>query len=131
MTFQRTGYVAVILLVFVAACGSGETAGTEFPTGRFESTAENDHHFPLAIEFNEDGTFGFFTTPSSDVAMVEGTYSVEGSLYTDSTSDYSGCPFPGTYTWAYDGQDLTFQLFEAAECAVRRSAYDGQTYTRS
>ncbi len=124
MSFQRIGYVAVILLVFVAACGSGDTVGSEFPTGRFESTAR-------ALEFNEDGTFGFFISPSSDVAAVEGTYSVDGSLYTEETSNFSGCPFPGTYTWAYDGQDLTFQLFDEDECGVRRAAYDGQTYTRS
>ena len=111
------------VLVFLVSCAS---PSPEFPTGKFVSEPGQT----LTFQFNEDGTWGLFLG-NSEAPAVRGTYSVEGNLFTEETSNYSPCPYPATYTWTYDGQNLAFQLFGEDQCGERRSTYDGQTFTKS
>jgi hypothetical protein len=83
-----------------------------------------------AFQFNEDGIWAFFVD-NREVPAVSGTYSVDGNLYTETSSDLPACPsFPATYTWAFDGQNLSFELHGTDECGIRRFHYDGRTYIR-
>ena len=61
---------------------------------------------------------------------VDGTYSVDGNLYTEQTAS-AYCDTPGTYTWTYDGENLTFEASGEDECAARERVYLGRTYTKS
>ncbi len=100
-----------IVLLLLASCASPSPATTlEFPTGKFVN--EDIHR---AFQFNEDGTWDFFYI-NLEVPALNGTYSVDGDLYTDTSSNYAPCPDPATYTWTYDGDNLTFQLFDD-DCA--------------
>ena len=103
-------------LTLLAACVPPTPAPPEFPTGRFVN-ADGDEEF----QFNEDGTWSYFQGQSQS-PVVFGTYSIDGDLYTDETNSDPDCPFPGTYTWPYDGGTLTFRLVED-ECDGRPGAY--------
>ena len=81
------------------------------------------------FEFNEDGTWAYFFR-NLEVAAVEGRYSVDGNLYTEESSTYVGCPYPGTYSWTLVGQRLTFAVSGEDECGVRVSSYS-QTFVRA
>ena len=64
-----------------------------------------------------------------EVPLVSGKYVTNGNLYTEMTHDYPGLrQIPMTYYWAYDGRNLTFQLFGEDVHSHRRNCYDGQTY---
>jgi hypothetical protein len=102
------------------------TPASAFPTGTFV----HEHHKDWAFQFNEDGTWLYFFG-NLKVPEVKGTYSVDGDLYTETSCSDPACPFPATYKWTYDGQNLTFQLVGGDQCGPRRSAYDGQTYVKS
>jgi len=100
--------------------------GTEFPTGRFVHEDAN-----RAFEFDEDGTWRYFEG-NMKVPAVSGKFETNGNLYTEMTHDYPGYPsIPATYFWAYDGENLTFQLYGEDVLSHRRSCYDGQTYIKS
>ena len=111
------------VLLFLASCST--PTFDEFPTGKFVHEQINSR----AFQFNEDGTWGFFAG-KVELPTLKGTYSVDGNLYTDTSADYPECPFPGTYTWTYDGKNLAFQLFGEDKCEVRKADYDGQTYIK-
>ena len=99
---------------------------SRFPTGRFI----HENHKNWVFQFNPDGTWLYFYG-NLEAPEVEGTYSVDGNLYTETSASDPACPFPASYTWSYDGQNLTFQLVGEDKCDPRKSAYDSQTYIKS
>ena len=125
------GFVLLLLL----SCTGLSSSSTEFPTGTFlhekhqQVVQENQPYRNWAFQFNGDGTWAFFTG-DREMPVVSGTYSVDGNLYTEVSSDFAACPFPATYMWSFDGQNLSFVLHGEDDCAERRIAYDGVTYIR-
>ncbi len=111
------------MLIFMACISStGGTSG--FPIGRFV-----DEYNYWSFEFDEDGTWHGF---EGDTLVISGKYAINGNLYTEMTHDYPGSSkIPATYTWTYDGKNLTFQLWGEDANSHRKSVYDGPTYTRS
>ena len=106
----------------------------EFPIGSFF------HQHAAAsfcvFQFNQDGTYAYYwLVPSVDVTGKEtyatGTYSIDGNLFIETSTDVPGCPSPATYTWTYDGQTLTFQAVGEDQCSDRQSTYESPLfYTR-
>lgn len=116
--------IAATTLVLAACASGGSTSG--FPTGRFV----NEQYKYRVFEFDEGGTWRYFEG-NLEVPSVQGTYGVEGNLYTELTHDYAPLPqIPATYTWTYDDQKLTFYLSGEDPLAHRKSCYDGQTYIK-
>jgi hypothetical protein len=99
----------------------------EFPTGSFFHQHADGTY--CVFEFNEDGTYAFYWLALSvDVSGREpylvGTYTVDGYLLTDTTTDISGsCP-PAPYTWTYDGKTLAFQAVGEDPCSDRQRTYE-------
>jgi hypothetical protein len=104
-----------IVLLLLAACAPPTP---EFPTGFFVS-ADGTY----ALEFDEDGRFTYYAE-DIHIPYSRGTYSIDGNLYTEDMM----CHFPATYTWAYDGQNLTFKLFGEDECEPRKGTYTNMGY---
>ena len=97
----------------------------EFPTGRFI----NDGGL-RAFDFDEDGTWHFFEDNLEQPAS-SGKYVTSGNHYTEMTHDDPDYPrVPATYTWTYDGQKITFELWGEDVNDHRKGVYDGQTYIK-
>lgn len=93
------------------------TAAAKFPTGKFV----NESDPARGMLFNADGTWaGYF---GGIDPVVEGTYGVEGDLYTETSNSDTKCPYPATYRWHFDGVKLTFELVGEDPCTPRRAAY--------
>ena len=114
-----------VLLPLISCTTASPTTTSEFPIGKF--VLEDD---PEGFRFNEDGTFDYFFGSLEEPAL-QGTYSVDGNRYTEETINFPACPYPGTYTWTYDGQNLTFELFGEDECGVRVFSYTNKIYVRT
>lgn len=97
----------------------------EFPTGRFIN-----EDGVRAFEFDEDGIWRFFEDNLEHPAL-SGKYVSNGNLFTEMTHDDPDYPrVPATYTWTYDGQKLTFDLWGEDVNDHRKGIYHQQTYTR-
>lgn len=107
----------------------------EFPTGSFYHKHSSGGTY-CVFQFNEDGTFSYYWMISSlDLSSSRpyetGTYSIDGNLYTVTSTDLTYCPPPATYTWTYDGQTLTFQVMGEDTCSDRQRTYESPLlYTR-
>ena len=120
--------VVALLLVptmVVTACVSFTGSTSEFPTGKFVHDVVKTWIF----QFNEDGTWLYYFGDTSP--EVEGTYSIDDNLYTETSANDPDCPFPATYKWTYKGLKLTFNLVGEDKCDPRKDAMDGQTYIKS
>lgn len=115
-----------LLSVLVGVCMVAACAGQVFPTGTFVHKT----NAAWALEFNSDRTWAFYLG-DMEVPEVEGTYSVDGDLYTEESVNDPGCPFTATYRWTYEDNELGFELVGEDECEPRRGTYDGQTFVRS
>jgi hypothetical protein len=116
--------ILVFSSLFLSACASGSSG---FPTGKFYvSGSERTEGF----EFNQNGSFNFF---SGDEIVMEGTYSVDGEVYSETSNtgsvDDPNCNVPSKYTWSYDGSTLRFSLIEDS-CGPRRSTYTDFLYVK-
>jgi hypothetical protein len=122
--------IGLLLLTLFVSCATPESptpeTTTKFPTGRFV------HELAIwALEFDEDGTWRGFDGDVS-VSIISGKYATNGNLWTEMTHDYPTSPkVPATYTWTYDGQRLTFQLWGEDVNPHRKSLLDGQTYLKA
>jgi hypothetical protein len=97
----------------------------KFPTGKFIKSGTTNY----GLVFNEDGTFSVFDRQSM---FVNGTYSVDGDIYTEESNDHS-CP-PMSFKYMFDGTNLTFNYVgnpAADPCGGRRTDFDNQTYILS
>lgn len=114
----------VLVAILLAACASGTS---EFPTGKFYVTGSERTE---GFEFDRDGKFHFFS--GSDTVM-EGTYEVQGDIYTETSNNVENtnpaCKRPSTYNWAYDGSTLRFTVIEDS-CPERRSAYTDYLFVK-
>lgn len=114
-------FVGALLLV---ACASGATG---FPSGKFYLTGSERTE---GFEFKSDGTFNYF---NADTLVMEGTYSIDGEVYTETSntasSDDPNCKAPSMYSWSFDGSTLRFSLVEDL-CGPRRSTYTDYLYIK-
>ena len=121
-------FLLITTLVFTACVSSNGVKSTlmvKFPTGKFVHETVKTWIF----QFNEDGTWLYYF--DSTLPEVEGTYSIDGNLYTETSVNDPDCPFPATYKWTYDGLKLIFTLVGEEKCGPRKGAYDGQAYIKS
>jgi hypothetical protein len=106
-------------LVLWQVSSNGETS--DFPTGTFASESTT-----VAVEFSEDGTCRWYS--DGEGWEVPCRYAVNGDLYTEMTFEYpSGSQVPATYYWAYDEENLTFELWGEEMRPHRQEVY-GDTY---
>jgi hypothetical protein len=117
-----TGLVLVSLLM--AACGTASPAQSSFPTGKFVLP----HSESEGIQFNEDGTWTAFYYGAN---VAQGTYYVEGDLYTEEANPETACPTSATYRYSFDGTNLKFELVGEDTCENRRESFNGVTYVLS
>ena len=113
----------LLLSLMLAACGSSGKSG--FPTGKFVKSNNENHGFI----FNENKIFSVF---DGSMTIVNGTYSVDGDIFTDESNSQSCPPFSFKYT--FDGTNLTFNYVgNPADdpCGGRRSDFNNQTYILS
>ena len=113
----------LLLSLMLAACGSSSKSG--FPTGKFVKSNNENHGFI----FNEDKTFSVF---DGSITIVNGTYSVDGDIFTDE-SNSQGCP-PLSFKYTFDGTNLTFNYVSNPAddpCGGRRSDFNNQIYILS
>jgi hypothetical protein len=113
----------VLLSLLLAACGSSKDA--HFPTGKFIKSGTVNHE----LVFNNDRTFSVL---DGSITIVNGTYSVDGDIYTDESNDQN-CP-PMSFKYTFDGTNLTFNYVgNPADdpCGGRRGDFDNVTYTLS
>jgi hypothetical protein len=94
------------------------TAG--FPTGRFV----NDDGSYKVMRFSPDGTYVFNIAGFA----VQGTYTVDGDLYTELTNDVQPLSAAATYRWSFDDGELTFELVGEDTDPARRAMYTGPTH---
>jgi hypothetical protein len=113
----------LLLSLMLAACGS--SSKSEFPTGKFIKSGATNY----GLVFNEDGTFSVFDGQSM---FVNGTYSVDGDIYTDESNNQN-CP-PMSFKYTFDGTNLTFNYVgNPADdpCGGRRTDFNNVTYILS
>ncbi len=101
-----------------------ETA-VKFPSGKFVKS----NTVSYGLIFNADETFSVF---DGSITIVNGTYSVEGDIFTDE-SNSQGCP-PLSFKYTFDGANFTFNYVgNPADdpCDGRRTDFNNQTYILS
>jgi hypothetical protein len=105
----------------------GKASASAFPTGKFIKSGTTDH----GLVFNADGTFSVF---EGDTTFVHGTYSVDKNIFTETSND-GGCGTKITFTYTFDGTNLTFNYVgnpdDDADCTGRHGDFNNVTYTRS
>ena len=115
--------LALLSLILVACSGLASTKSS-FPTGKFVLP---DSESREGINFNQDGTWSAFFWEQT---VAEGTYHVEGDLYTEEAGP-KACPTSATYRYSFDGANLKFELVGEDNCQNRRESFDGVTYVLS
>lgn len=112
---------ALVLVLALTACGTTQ----KFPDGKFVSDKDANVYW----QFNSDGTWDYRT---SSGLPLEGTYTINGSTYTETfnnalLADADNCNKSATYTWSFDGSKLTFKTLSDL-CAVRNKWYTSSTF---
>ena len=113
----------LLLSLLLVACGSTKEAN--FPTGKFLKSGTVNH----GLVFNEDGTFSVF---DGNITIVNGTYGVDGDIYTDESNNQN-CPSM-SFKYTFDGTNLTFNYVgNPADdpCDGRRNDFNNVTYILS
>jgi hypothetical protein len=123
--------IALIVVLVLGAVGvvlwqaDTDDVATEFPIGRF---VHEEFPSQVMLTFDEDGTWQILNWGTT----VSGKYAVNGDLYTEMTHSMASLQqVPATYTWTYDGENLTFVLHGEDVVLPRRDVLDGQTYIRT
>ena len=111
-------YASILLLAMVIITGCSPEASSPtpppFPTGAFENGE-------WSWEFKADGTF----LSSGPIGSETGTYQVNGNQVTIACECCGDAM--GTYTWAFDGSELSFTAVEDP-CSNRSDVVDGSTW---
>lgn len=98
-----------------------------FPTGKFIKAGTEKY----GLAFNPDGSFSVF---DGENTFVTGTYHVKGNIMTE-TSNTGGCPTNVSFTYTYDGANLTFRYIgdpaADADCTGRHADFNDVTYALS
>ncbi len=92
--------------VVSATINSTDEALVELPLGRFEN---RDSGLRIMV-LHEDGTYTF----NIQGVAINGTYEVDGDLFTVLTEDLDPEAGSGTYNWTYEDGILKFKVIEDA-----------------
>ena len=131
-----TARIAAVLITTVLLAASIVGAGlagqrllaaedSDFPSGTFVAAEWS----PRAVTFHDDGTCHWDFAPGVEAGMPC-TYAVDGELYTETSYEWQSpnqYP-PATYRWAFDGEQLTFELVGEDPSRYRRALYEEQPY---
>jgi len=122
MRTLRLSLTGTVILALLGGSGgvvvAQESEEVAFPTGTFVSVENPSWRY----DWYADGTG---SGRSYDVrASWSFTYATNGDLYTEMTHDYLGNrQVPATYHWAYDGEQLTFELWGEDLVGWRNTRY--------
>ncbi len=114
--------IVVLCSLFLGACAAHKNAN--FPTGKFIKSGTTNHGYI----FNADGTWSLF---DGMFTVAKGTYSVDGDVYTETSND-TNCGPVMSFTYTFDGKDLTFNYVGKPEndtCINRTWDMNNVTYT--
>ena len=111
--------VLALLSLALYAC-SATSKAAQFPTGKFVNSGNDIYTY----EFKPDNTWSYYT---GGLMAAKGTYKIDGDTWIEQGTPE--CPYTGSYTWTYDGKNLTFKLKDSDGCSPRKEATDGQTFT--
>ncbi len=127
MKHNRLLLVVLVLAFALAACSPAQPTSAPFPTGKFIKSGTTNY----GLMFNSDGTFWVF---DGDNIFVHGTYKAEGNVFTETSND-SGCETNVSFTYTFDGTNLTFKYAgnpdEDVGCSGRHTDFNNVTYTLS
>ncbi len=116
-------FISFLLAMILAACGGSSQSG--FPTGKFIKEGTEEY----GLQFNNDGTFTVF---NGETVFVNGTYTVEGNVFTETGND-GGCEPNVAFNYTFDGTKLTFTYVgnpeDDANCPGRYADFNNVTYT--
>ena len=117
-TTTRIVVMAMAISGLFAACSdNGDTS--EFPVGVYHQPGSTEAEGTM--EFKSDGTFVLLA--GDEVAVTDGTYSVDGDQFTWETDSYcrrvSDAAESATYTWTEDGDLLTMTVEGEDPCTDR------------
>ena len=114
-----------VLALSLAACGVSTSGEAGFPTGKFIKSGNTDY----GLAFNKDGTFSVFSGPTT---LVNGTYKVEGDVFTETSND-TDCATNVSFKYSFDGKNLTISYAgDPADdmlCDGRYADFNNVTYT--
>lgn len=100
---------------------------SNFPTGKFIKAGTTNY----GIMFNANGSFHVF---DGDNIFVRGTYSVDANIFTETSND-GGCETNVSFTYTFDGTNLTFNYVGNPEddttCSGRYADFNNGRYTLS
>jgi len=97
-------------------------------------------NFPTAGKFLQNGTAnhyiilkegGIYEVWDGGFRVASGNYKVAGNVFTETSSD-ANCGPLGSYTYLFDGTNLTFNYIDDPQqdtCNVRVPNYDNAAYT--
>ena len=101
--------------------------GSDFPVGKFVKAGTTNY----GLMFSSDGTFQVF---DGDNIYVHGTYTAEGNVFTETSND-GGCKTNVSFTYTFDGTNLTFKYAGNPDddrgCSGRHTDFNNVTYTLS
>jgi len=114
-----------VLALSLSACGASASGEAGFPTGKFIKSGTTDY----GLAFNNDGTFSVF---SGSTTLVNGTYKVEGDVFTETSND-GGCDTNVSFKYSFDGENLTISYagdpLDDTPCSGRFADFNNVTYT--
>ena len=117
----------LLVSMTLAACSTPASSAPAFPTGKFIKSGTVNY----GLVFNTDRTFSVF---DGDTTFVKGTYSVDGNVFTETSND-GGCETNVSFTYTFDGTNLTFNYVgnpdDDVACTGRHADFNNITYTLS
>jgi hypothetical protein len=109
---RRTLLLTAAILI-VSACSSAANNET-FPVGMFAPPVQRTAGIEMV--FSADGTY---VMSGPQFIPINGTYVLDQDKVVVTDIDGLCQDIPGTYSWAFDGQVLTFTAVED-NCSIRR-----------
>jgi hypothetical protein len=142
--FVKLVWIAIAITLITVGCSPSATQSTPTqaptiapPTQPPAPTATTAPSFPIGIfskanltwEIKTDGTYAVRSHTQSMPVHDDGTYTVTGNQVAIQ-GDWAPCKgILGTYTWAYDGQALSFNVL-TDKCTVRRNVTDSSKWLK-
>jgi len=142
--FKKLTWIAIVIVLVNVGCSPSAAQSTPtsaptlaIPTQLPTPTATTAVSFPIGIfrkanltwEIKADGTYAVRSHTDSIPVHDDGTYTVNGNQVAIQ-GDWVPCKgILGTYTWAYEGETLSFTVL-ADKCAVRRNITDSSKWLK-
>jgi hypothetical protein len=117
-TYLRPVIAGIALLGLVGACSDDEDES--FPIGVY--TAADATEVDGTMEYKEDGTYVMLSPTGTEITV--GEYTIDGDQITYVDDQYCTLAHGeeaarATYTWDWDGTEMTFELEGTDVCTAR------------